>query len=257
MALKAILATLDEVDEKYHDLYTERDGKFYLNPIEGMKSEADVQRLQTALTKERNDHKATKGKLDAFGELNADEVLAKLDRIEELEAAAGGKLDETKINELVETRIKSRTAPLERQLETLKTQNATLASENENFVQQGRTRTINDALRSVATELKVIPEALDDVLLYAPHFEINDLGSVVTKDSTGMAGLDAKAWLMNNQAKKPHWFPATEGAGTRSRAGGSAGNNPWSKSTFNLTEQGRITRENPQLAEQLQRSAVN
>lgn len=33
-------------------------------------------------------------------------------------------------------------------------------------------------------------------------------------------------------------------------------NNPWKKETFNLTEQGRITRENPDLAKQLQSAAI-
>ena len=35
-----------------------------------------------------------------------------------------------------------------------------------------------------------------------------------------------------------------------------AGDNPWSKGTFNLTKQGQITRENPQLAEQLKARAT-
>lgn len=258
MALKAIVESLDSVDEKYHDLYSERDGKFYLNPIEGMKSEADVLRLQSALTKERAEHKVTKGKLESFGDLDPEEVLSQLDRISELEEAAKGKLDENQLNNLVETRLKSRMAPLERRIEALTTENSQLLETNEQFVQREKSQTISQKISAAAQSLKVIPEALDDVLLYSSQFEIDESGNVVTKESLGsLAGLDPEAWFRNVQDKKPHWFGPTEGAGTRSPRGGRQVKNPWSKATFNLTEQGRITMENPELADQLKRSAVN
>ena len=41
MSLKAVVDNLDGVDEKYHDLYEEKDGKFVLLPIEGMKSQKE------------------------------------------------------------------------------------------------------------------------------------------------------------------------------------------------------------------------
>ena len=44
MALQIIVETLDDVDEKYHDLYTEKDGKFHLTGVDGMKTQADIDR---------------------------------------------------------------------------------------------------------------------------------------------------------------------------------------------------------------------
>jgi len=47
MALKIIEENLDAVDAVYHSLYTEKDGKFQLTGVEGMKTDADIQRLQS------------------------------------------------------------------------------------------------------------------------------------------------------------------------------------------------------------------
>ena len=62
MKLKLVVEKLDEIDSKYHDLYTEKDGKYEFTGVEGIKTQADIDRLQTALTKERADHKSTKEK---------------------------------------------------------------------------------------------------------------------------------------------------------------------------------------------------
>ena len=86
--LELVYDTIETVPENYRDLYTERDGKFHLTGVKGMKSQADIDRLQTALTKERNDHKATRDKLTTFGDMDPEQVQAQLDRIPELEAAA-------------------------------------------------------------------------------------------------------------------------------------------------------------------------
>ncbi len=72
--------------------------------------------VQTALVKERGDHKITKNKLAAWEELKYEEVIAKLDKYPELEAVAKGKLDEAAIEGFVSKHIngtiKSQTVPL-------------------------------------------------------------------------------------------------------------------------------------------------
>lgn len=52
-------------------------------------------------------------------------------------------------------------------------------------------------------------------------------------------------------------FEQALGGATPPNGGGSSpgGKNPWKKETFNLTEQGKILRENPELAKQLQAAA--
>lgn len=258
MKLKAVYENVADIPAGYEDLFTEKGGKWVFTGVEGIKTQADVDTLQGALTKERNDHKATKAKLTTFGDMDADEVHAKLDRITELEAAAGGKLDETKINEIVEGRIKAKTAPLERELQKAKDALVEKDTAIKNFEVQDIRRKVGDAVRSAATASKVRPEALDDALMLSERmFEIDESGAIVAKDNCGVTpGIDPATWLTEMQTKRPHWWPESQGGG----AGGGRGNigsaaNPFSADGWNMTEQGKIYKENPARAENLAKSA--
>ena len=259
MGLKLSYDAIDDVPEVHRELYTDQGGKFVLTGVEGVKSQADIDRMNVALQKERDAHKATKSKYSHFENLDATEVLSKLDRFEELEAAAAGKLDENAINGIVETRIKSKTAPLERE----KAQLAAKLAENEAVIQQyqarERQRSIHDAVRSVALKSKVTDTALEDVLMLAERvFDVDEDGNVTAKDNVGVTpGVSPEVWLQEMQSKRPHWWPASGGGGASGSQGGGgyAGANPFAAATWNATEQGRIFRENPKRAEQLAAAA--
>jgi hypothetical protein len=249
MALKSIHTSLDEIAEPFRELYTEKDGKFELTGIHGVKTQADIDRLTASLTNEREEHKKTKSAFDVWGDLKHEDVMAKLDRIPELEAAAGDKLDESAIEEIVNKRvsgtINSQTAPLERSLK----QAQDALTEKDALIQQLQgnetRRTVHDSLRSAMTEAKIIPEAYDDVLMLAERvFNVReDDGAVVTKDEVGATpGIDAAMWLQEMADKRPHWWPVSQGGGGRgstSQGGGFAGN-PWSKEHWNMTKQGQV-----------------
>jgi len=259
MALKIVHDTVDEIDEAYRPLYQERDGKFHLTGVEGIKTQADIDRLQGALTKERNDHKAVKDRYGVLGELDPSEILAKLDKYPELEAAAEGKLDETKINELAETRLRTKLAPVERERDQLKTkleQTEGTVQELQNVI---RSRDIKDNVMSAALKGKVIETALEDVLMLADRvFEVGEDGSVTTKDGVGVTpGITPEAWLQEMQQKRPHWWPASEGGGAKGGSGGGGGfaNNPFSHEHWNMTEQGRLVNSDPSKADQMAKAA--
>ena len=167
MVLKAILDNLNDVPEHFHELYTEKNGKFEFTGVEGMKTQADIERLQSALAKERNDNKQTRDRFSVLGDRDLDEVVGLLDRIPELEAAAAGKVDETKMAELVEARLKTKLAPVEREKAGLATKVAELTGQIEQFQSRERTRAIHDEVRKAATSSKVLPEALEDSLMLA------------------------------------------------------------------------------------------
>lgn len=257
MALKAIVPNLEEVPEQYHDLYTERNGQFEFTGVEGVKTQADVDRLQSALTKERNDHKDAKGRLALLGDRKIEDVLTQLDRIPELEAAAQGH-DEDKIHQLVEARIKGKMAPLERELGELRKANGEQADVITGYQSRERTRTIGDSIRRAAKEMKVLPEALEDALMYERAFEIDEAGNVVTRDESGFTpGVDAKVWLTDMQTKRPHWWGPSQGGGAGGNRGGGlgGGENPWSADGWNMTKQGMVLKENRTRAEQLAKAA--
>lgn len=258
MAIKLVYDTQDDIPEQYRDLYTERDGKFHLTGVEGMKSQADIDRLQSALTKERNDHKETRDKLALFGDLNPDEVHAQLDRIPELEAAGADKLDQAKIDELVEARIRTKLAPVERERDKAIKERDEAKTEAENAKGEIRSRDIRAKLTDAALKAKVVDTALDDILMIGERaFELNEDGTVTVKDGMGATpGADPTMWLTEMQERRPHWWPPSEGGGSRGgNGGGGGGDNPWRADQWNVTKQGQIYRENPERATQLAKQA--
>ena len=120
----------DNIPEAFRPLFEEKDGKFFLTKIKGLKTQKDVDAVKEGLRKEREDHKKTSDALKAWGELKPEEVQAQLDRIKELEAAAADKLDEDKINEIVEGRLAQKTGPLDRKIKELEGERDTLTEEN-------------------------------------------------------------------------------------------------------------------------------
>ena len=256
MALKAILDSLEGIPEELQSEYTETDGKFYLQ-VEGMRPQADVDKLSRSLSAARKDAATYKQRLSLFGEKSVEDVLAELDRIPELELAAKGKLDDDAINEIVETRLKTRVAPIERENKQLRTSNEELTTQVSGFVAKERRRQIQDAVRSAATELKVLPAAVEDALLYGDRIlTITEDNQIVVNEEQDGAGLSAKDWLADMKQKKPHWWGTSSGGGASGNRGGlGSGSNPWAKGSWNLTEQGRIYREDPARAESLAKAA--
>lgn len=257
MTLKAVLDTLDDIPEHFHSLYTERNGKFELTGIEGVRTQADVDRLQAALSKERSEHKATKEKFSAFANLDPQEVLAKLDRFPELEEAAKGKLDDAKIEELVSKRIKSKLSPLEREISELKAQLSEREQLIADFKAKETQRTIFDKVREAATSAKILPEAMEDALLLAERvFEVTEDGRVLTKDNVGVTpGVDPTVWFTDLQSKRPHWWGPSSGGGASGSKTPGGMQNPFSYEHWNLTEQGKLLTTNRARAEQLAKAA--
>lgn len=240
--------SINAVPEPFRGLYEEKDGKAVLTRINGMKTIADVNNVSEALRKERSDHAAVREMLKPWNSLGKkpDEIQAQLDRIAELEAAAAGKIDETKLTSMVEARLGAKTAPLERQLREATELNNTILAERDNFRNQLYTRDLNDNVRSIATEMKVISTAVPDVELFVQMAtERQEDGTYVTKSGIPgvTAGLTIKELMKDMQKLRPHWWPASQGGGAGGNGGGGGGDNPWSAANWNLTAQGAYVRE--------------
>ena len=248
MALQAVHNSIDEIPEQFRELYTEKNGKYELTGVVGIKTQADIDRVQATATKAQNDLNALQDKFQPWSELDYDETMGKLDRIPELEAAAADKLDEAGIEEIVTRRVQgtinSQVAPLERQIAGLKTENETLKEENFNHRENNRQRKITTAVRKALVEAKVVTSAIDDALLLAERvFTIRDDGAIVTKDQVGVTpGESPEVWIQEVKDKKEHWWPMNVGGG----AGGSSpgfnfdGDNPWSAEHWNMTKQNQF-----------------
>ena len=251
MPLKAIHEKIDEIPENYRELYTEKDGKFELTGIQGIKTEADIGRLQRAIDKEKNDHKETKASLKGWTELGElEEIQGKLDKFPELEAAAAGKLDEDAIDAIAQKRaegmVKSQLAPVERERNKLKSQLEDTEGELTTLRAEKVTGTIHKQLREAISTEKVLADYHEDVLLWGDRvLELDDEGRAVTKDKAGVTpGLPAAEWLQGMLETRPGWITPSKGGGSRgSGGGGGYAQNPWSSEHWNMTKQGQIVRE--------------
>ncbi|MGG1598044.1 phage scaffolding protein [Paenibacillus naphthalenovorans] len=120
---------------------------------------------------------------------------------------------------------------------------------------------IKDMAVSTAIKLAVAGQVHDPDLvaglLDKTKIEIDENGNVKAGlDDQIKALRESKAFLFVEQ--KPAGQPKFKGASPADGSGGGAGGgqkNPWSREHFNLTEQGRIIRENPELAKQLMAAA--
>ena len=240
--------TLDLVPEPVRGLFEERDGKAVLTKINGLKTQKDINALNEALRKERTDHKAAKDALTPWSSLGKtrEEIQAQLDRISELEEAAKGKLDEPAIQKLVEGRLGQKTAPLERALKERDDALTAATRERDEARQVIARRDLSDAVRGVATEMKVLATAIPDVELFAQTvLERQEDGSFITKSGIpGVTpGLDPKSLLKDLQKSRPHWWPPSEGGGAGG-GGGRDGDNPWTASNWNISKQGEHIKAN-------------
>lgn len=257
--LELVYDDISAVPEAFRDLYTEQDGKHVLTGINGLKTQADVDYVRTALSKERDDHKATRESLKAFGDLKPDEVRDQLARIPELEAKAG-KVDDEAIEKIVSARLNQRAGPIEADNTRLSTELETVTAERDALRGQIIATDRDTKIRSIAGEMKAHPTAIPDIEAAAERMlERTEDGKWIVKD--GIEGVtpgnDYRQWLKEMQKLRPHWWPESEGGGAGGGKGisGFTGKNPWSADTWNLTEQGNILRQDKALAERLAKAA--
>ena len=245
----------------FAELFTRNDdGSISVTGVTGMKTQKDVDSVSEALRKERNDHKVTRDRLKPWGELNAEETLTQLDRIRELEAAAGGKLDDDAINKIVDGRLAQKVGPLDRQIKTIGEERDALTQENAGLKNSIITRDRNDSVRAEATKVKSHATAVPDIEGAASvMLEQNEEGKWITKSGIeGITpGLGIDGWLRDMQKLRPHWWPESEGGGARGGTGGTGfnGANPWSAKSWNLTEQGKVFNDSADLAGRLAKAA--
>lgn len=254
--LKAILAKLDEVEEPFRGLYTQRGDKFEFTGVEGLKTQADIdrqlaanQKVRTDLAKAVGDLKTANDKLVAWGDLTPEDVTAKMEKLATLEAGNSvpelAKNFETTVNArvaaVVEGKVKTETAKLQRTIDTLTGELTTSKTAVAAFETKDNTRTVHDAVRAAATAAKVLPEAIPDLLAIAGgELKLVD-GKPQTED-----GRDPTAWLEDRKAKTPYLWPTAQGTGARGANGEPiAGDNPFTPKNHNMTKISQLVASNP------------
>ena len=247
--IKAIEENFDDIPEQFKELYSERDGKYELNGIEGLKTSTDVKKLQDALLKERTDHKTIREKFSMFNGMDEESISKKLAKLEELEKENSS----AKVVPVEPVHFKRENEKLQKDIEEL-TKSISF------YKQKDIMRIIHDDVRRAISKSKGFQEtAIDDALMYAEQMlEINDQKKVVCKqDSSISPGADVINWLKDMQESKPHWWlPSISGGALGSyQSNGYIKNNPWTKDNWNMLEQNEIYKQNIKRAEMLAKNA--
>ncbi|ANF26028.1 hypothetical protein [Stutzerimonas stutzeri] len=233
--------SLEGLDEGARAFYEEKDGKFQLK-VNGIPQGEDVTGLKAKLEELLGESKAAKAK--------AREAEEAAKKVAEESARKNGDID------ALENSWKEKLSKREQEL----------LEQVNGYEGQVKQLTVGRTATELATELAVHGSA--KALL--PHIQarlsmdIRDgKPTVVVLDANGKpsaATLDElKAEFTNDPAFAPLIVGSKasgSGAGGAKPGGGAANSNPFAKGEgFNLTEQARITRENPQMAAQLKQAA--
>lgn len=247
--LKSIYDKKEDIPEAYRDLYSERDGKWEVTGIEGTHPQSSVDRLEGALARAKTERNELKTQLDQRGDATPESVRALQDENEELKTKLemAGKTPEdfeTKLSELADRRAATKVAPVQRELETAQGRIAELEKSNGDLASTVLNRDIDDDLRAVASELKVVPTAIDDVLMHRTLFEKSDTGAIVGRDGVGiLPGVSPRQWMLEMQKTRPHWWAQSQGGGaTGGGPTNGLGSNPWSAKNWSTTAQGQYVR---------------
>lgn len=227
-----------------------------------MPTDQDVAKLTEALRKEREAHAATKAATKTTHDSLQAEITAANERTTTLQATLKTAESQSAadvarhISDSVAAGIAAKTASLQSKLS--KAESALAESATTIGTLQGTltSRTISENVREIARAQHVRPDALADIVAFGQSdLVLNDAGEVVTKD-----GGTIDEWIDARKATSPYLWPVSRGAGARGSNNEPAfvGLNPFAakgQPGHNLTEQGRIARDNPAMAEMLMNSA--
>lgn len=265
MALKLSYEKQEDIPEAYRDLFEEKNGKWELTGIEGLKTQKDVDAQKSAADKERKLRVEMQDKLKRYEklhdvqDLDVDALLTAREELEETKkqladlTSSSGKVGETK--KLIDEAV---AAERQRNERALKQEQAAHAATKKTLAdEQGRVTQLDGTIRKgkIEAELsragaaaKLRPEAMSDLLRYSDAFEVDDEGKVVTKDGVGFTpGIDAASWLTDLKSQKVHWWPESTGGGARGSGGNAGGNgkNPFAKGSFDIMGINRLVKEDP------------
>ena len=260
MPLKYKCKTKDEIPAEHLPLYAERDGAWVLD-VDGAveKSKLDEFRnTNVSLIKERDDLKKR------YEGIDPDAVKALADEKRQLEEAQQLKAGE--VEKVVENRIKGVKADLEKQI-------ATLTTERDAMTGRLTSIQIDQGVLTVATKRGLRPTAIPDITARARNIFrlVNGVPTAFEPDGRtlrygkdGLTPMTLEEWVDAQVSEAPHLFESNAGGGAASNAsgGGASGarangslRNPFRRDSWNLTEQMKLQKSDPQLAARLKAAA--
>jgi hypothetical protein len=257
MALKFKFKTREEIPAEQVSLYTERDGAWVLD-VDGAIEKSTLDDLRTnhaAVTKERDELKA---RFDGIDPEQVRTLLAERQKLEDDKSLKAGEVEK-----VIEGRIKGIKADLEKQV-------ATLTGERDALTSRLTAIQIDQGVVTAATKRGLRATALTDITARAravfklvngvpAAFESD--GKSVRYGRDGLTPMTLDEWVDTQVADAPHLFESNAGGGAAGNGAGTGAKshglqkNPFKRETWNLTEQMRLLKSDPNLAARLKAAA--
>jgi hypothetical protein len=255
MPLKYKYPSKDQVPAEQAALYVERDGAWILD-ADGVVEKSKLDEFRTTnitLLKERDDLKKR------FEGIDPDEFHQLADDKRKLEEAQQVKAGE--VDKVIEARLKSARAGWEKE-------HGVVVAERDTLHGRLTAIQIDQAVVTEATKRGLRPTAIPDITSRArtnfklvngvpQAFEADGQTARIGKD--GITPMTLAEWVDALVSDAPHLFESNAGGGAASNGSSGVGNrsvkNPFRKETWNLTEQMKLQKTDPQLAKRLKAAA--
>ena len=255
MPLKFKAKSKDEIPAEHQALYVERDGVWVLD-VDGGVEKAKLDEFRTTnvtLLKQLDELKQRFEGIDPDAVKKLAEEKRKLEEAQQLKAG--------EVERVLESRLKAATSPLEKQL-------AGVTLERDSLHARLSAIQIDQAVLTEATKRGLRPSAIPDITARAKTtFRLKDGvpqayeadGQTARMGKDGLTPLTVAEWIDAQVSDAPHLFESNAGGGAAGDGSGGAGNrsarNPFRKETWNLTEQMKLQRTDPRLAQRLKAAA--
>ena len=256
MALKFKVKTKDEIPAGLEAHYVERDGAWVLD-ADGVadKSKLDEFRANNiALSNQLAEQQKR------FEGIDPDEVRRVAAEKRQLEEAQQLKAGETE--KVVEARVAAVRGDMQKQV-------SALTSERDALNSRLVTIQIDQGVVAAATKRGLRATAIVDItsrarsvfrLVNGVPTAFESDGQTVRVGKDGTTPMNLEEWIETQVSDAPHLFESNAGSGAAGNGSGGAGGsrsarNPFLKETWNLTEQMKLQKNDPQLAARLKAAA--
>lgn len=266
MALKFKFKTKEEIPAESQSLYVERDGAWMLD-VDGVVDKARLDEFRASNIALNNQLAEQKKRFDG---IDPDEVRKLAEEKRKLEEAQTLRSATTagEVERVVENRLKTAKTEWDKQFNAV-------TSERDSLNARLTGIQIDQGVITVATKKGLRPTAIPDITARARIvFKLVDGaprayeadGQTMRVGKDGITPMTLDEWVDQQVADAPHLFESNFGSGASGAgslygngSGGAANNrsvkNPFRKETWNLTEQMKLQKTDPQLAARLKAAA--
>lgn len=256
MALKFRIKSRDEIPTDQQTLYVERDGAWVLD-VDGAVDKAKLEEFRSNNITLSNQLAEQKKRFEGIDPDQVRKLAEEKQRLEEAQQIKTGEVDK-----VVEWRLKNARAEWEKQFNAV-------ASERDSLNARLTSIQIDQGVITVATKKGLRPTAIPDITARARSvFRLVDGaprayeadGQTVRVGKDGITPMTLDEWVDLQVADAPHLFESNAGGGAAGNGSGGVGGNrsvknPFRKDTWNLTEQMKLLKSDPQLAARLKAAA--